>query len=183
MGDDGWLLEDGPKWCSILVSTTEVRTTLLFYIYGSWVSKRILILRDRIPNYDWSISKLSVGNGSAFLIGRTQVSWYGGGCCWEGRLNRKQGCCVSNSVWPETRGIESLGPGFSENLLLAVNKANVASYQAVSYPQNHSFRCEGNLIERKGTRIKMPKVVAIFCRLLQWRAENAGIMEVFLNSF
>ena len=42
-------LEDGPKWCSILVSTTEVRTTLLFYIYGSWVSKRILILRDRIP--------------------------------------------------------------------------------------------------------------------------------------
>ena len=43
-------LEDGPKWCSILVSTTEVRTTLLFYIYGSWVSKRILILRDRIPN-------------------------------------------------------------------------------------------------------------------------------------
>ena len=50
MGDDGWLLEDGPKWCSILVSTTEVRTTLLFYIYGSWVSKRILILRDRIPN-------------------------------------------------------------------------------------------------------------------------------------
>ena len=30
--------------------TTEVRTTLLFYIYGSWVSKRILILRDRIPN-------------------------------------------------------------------------------------------------------------------------------------
>ena len=25
MGDDGWLLEDGPKWCSILVSTTEVR--------------------------------------------------------------------------------------------------------------------------------------------------------------
>ena len=44
-------LEDGPKWCSILVSTTEVRTTLLFYIYGSWVSKRILILRDRIPNF------------------------------------------------------------------------------------------------------------------------------------
>ena len=31
--------------------TTEVRTTRLFYIYGSWVSKRILILRDRIPNY------------------------------------------------------------------------------------------------------------------------------------
>ena len=33
-------LEDGPKWCSILVSTTEVRTTLLFYIYGSWVKVR-----------------------------------------------------------------------------------------------------------------------------------------------
>ena len=31
--------------------TTEVRTTRLFYIYGSWVSKRILILRDRIPNF------------------------------------------------------------------------------------------------------------------------------------
>ena len=42
MGDDGWLLEDGPKWCSILVSTTEVRTTLLFYIYGSWVRVREL---------------------------------------------------------------------------------------------------------------------------------------------
>ena len=49
-------LEDGPKWCSILVSTTEVRTTLLFYIYGSWVSKRILILRDRIPNFDMRCS-------------------------------------------------------------------------------------------------------------------------------
>ena len=35
-------LEDGPKWCSILVSTTEVRTTLLFYIYGSWVKVREL---------------------------------------------------------------------------------------------------------------------------------------------
>ena len=34
------------------------------------------------------------------------------------------------------------GPGFSENQLLAVNKANVASYLAVSYPQSHSFRCE-----------------------------------------
>ena len=49
MGDDGWLLEDGPKWCSILVSTTEVRTTLLFYIYGSWVRVRELgILSRRI---------------------------------------------------------------------------------------------------------------------------------------
>ena len=57
MGDDGWLLEDGPKWCSILVSTTEVRTTLLFYIYGSWVSKRILILRDRIPNSSRNFSQ------------------------------------------------------------------------------------------------------------------------------
>ena len=36
-------LEDGPKWCSILVSTTEVRTTLLFYIYGSWVKVRELL--------------------------------------------------------------------------------------------------------------------------------------------
>ena len=40
-------LEDGPKWCSILVSTTEVRTTLLFYIYGSWVKVRELIICEK----------------------------------------------------------------------------------------------------------------------------------------
>ena len=48
MGDDGWLLEDGPKWCSILVSTTEVRTTLLFYIYGSWVRVREYLILAKI---------------------------------------------------------------------------------------------------------------------------------------
>ena len=109
----------------ILWSKNGLRHTDLCKHFKTVAAKLLGLSFKLIGNYDWSRSKLSVGNGSAFLIGRTQVSWYGGGCCWEGRLNRKQGCCVSNSVWPETRGIESLGPGFSENLLLAVNKANL----------------------------------------------------------
>ena len=52
MGEDGLVVRrKGQKGVVVFfVSTTEVRTTRLFYIYGSWVSKRILILRDRIPN-------------------------------------------------------------------------------------------------------------------------------------
>ena len=49
----GWLVvgRKGQKGVVVFFGfTTEVRTTRLFYIYGSWVSKRILILRDRIPN-------------------------------------------------------------------------------------------------------------------------------------
>ena len=50
--EDGWLLGGRAKrvQSSSFGFITEVRTTRLFYIYGSWVSKRILILRDRIPN-------------------------------------------------------------------------------------------------------------------------------------
>ena len=42
---------NGPVWCSILVLQLRCEQGSCSIIYGSWVSKRILILRDRIPNF------------------------------------------------------------------------------------------------------------------------------------
>ena len=55
--------------------TTEVRTRFLFYIYGSWVSKRILILRDRIPNFSDNFSAMAAQQRYVVdFIGQTTVS-------------------------------------------------------------------------------------------------------------